>query len=55
MERGKIAGLEPRADFASLMATTAIVHDLVLLTCNATDYANAGADVFSPWSDATKQ
>lgn len=39
----------------TLLAATAIEHDLYLATRNVADVANSGASVFNPWKDDPKQ
>jgi predicted nucleic acid-binding protein len=39
----------------TLLAATAIEHDLYLATSNVADVANSGASVFNPWKDDPKQ
>ena len=39
----------------TLLAATAIEHDLYLATRNVADAANSGASVFNPWKDNPKQ
>lgn len=38
-----------------LIASTARVHDLILVTRNTRDFANTGVVVYDPWSDETHQ
>jgi len=49
VEWGRIAAIRPRDDFNTLMAATAIVHDLILVTRNPTDFDDTGASVLNPW------
>ncbi len=39
----------------TLLAATAIEHDLYLATRNVADMTNSGASVFNPWKDDPKQ
>jgi predicted nucleic acid-binding protein len=54
---GQLAGdLEARARIVvpvidGLLAATALVHDLQLVTRNSKDVARTGASVFNPWED----
>jgi len=36
----------------SLLAATALQHDLVLVTRNLRDFACAGLRIFDPWAEA---
>ena len=38
----------------SLLAATALHHDLRLVTCNTRDFDYAGLEVINPWSAATR-
>jgi len=49
VEWGRIAALRPRGDIDGLMAATAIVHDLILVTRNEKDFDDTGASVINPW------
>lgn len=49
VEWGRIAAIRPRGDIDGLIAATAIVHDLVLVTRDIADFSDTGADVISPW------
>lgn len=49
VEWGRIAAIRPRGDIDGLIAATAIVHDLVVVTRNIADFADTGADVVNPW------
>lgn len=49
VEWGRIAAIQPRGDINGLIAATAIVHDLVVVTRNIADFADTGADVVTPW------
>jgi predicted nucleic acid-binding protein len=50
VEWGRIAAIRPRGDIDGLIAATAIVHDLVVVTRNADDFMDTGADVINPWN-----
>ncbi len=49
VEWGRIAAIRPRGDIDGLIAATAIVHDLILVTRNVKDFEDTGASVISPW------
>ena len=49
VEWGRIAAIRPRGDVDGLIAATAIVHDLILVTRNVRDFEDTGASVIDPW------
>ncbi|RUL99721.1 type II toxin-antitoxin system VapC family toxin [Rhizobium chutanense] len=49
VEWGRIAAIRPRGDIDGLIAATAIVHDLIVVTRNVGDFADTGASVIDPW------
>lgn len=49
VEWGRIAALRPRGDIDGLIAATAIVHDLIVVTRNVGDFEDTGASVINPW------
>lgn len=49
VEWGRIAAIRPRGDIDGLIAATAIVHDLILVTRNGRDFEDTGASVIDPW------
>jgi len=49
IEWGRIAALRPRGDVDGLIAATAIVHDLVLVTRNVADFDDLRVSLFDPW------
>ncbi|MUZ75867.1 PIN domain-containing protein [Agrobacterium vitis] len=50
VEWGRIAAIRPRGDIDGLIAATAIVHDLILVTRNVKDFEDIGAAVINPWA-----
>lgn len=48
-EWGRIAAIRPGGDVEGLIAATAIVHDLVVVTRNVADFGDSGADMVNPW------
>lgn len=52
VEWGRIAALRPRGDADGLIAATAIVHDLAVVTRNVADFADTGVEVIDPWATA---
>jgi predicted nucleic acid-binding protein len=49
VEWGRIVAIRPRGDIDGLIAATAIVHDLVLVTRNVKDFGDTDAAVINPW------
>ncbi|WP_117196540.1 type II toxin-antitoxin system VapC family toxin [Rhizobium terrae] len=48
-EWGRLAAIRPRGDIDGLIAATAIVHDLILVTRNVRDFEDTDAAVINPW------
>lgn len=49
VEWGRIAAIRPRGDIDGLIAATAVVHDLILVTRNIKDFQDTGASLINPW------
>ena len=49
VEWGRIAAIRLRGDIDGLIAATAIVHDLILITRNVADFEDTGATLINPW------
>jgi predicted nucleic acid-binding protein len=49
VEWGRIAALRRRGDADGLIAATAIVHDLIVVTRNVGDFDDTRASVLNPW------
>jgi toxin FitB len=49
VEWGRVAALRPRGDADGLIAATAIVHDLIVVTRNVHDFGDTGISVINPW------
>lgn len=52
VEWGRIAALRPRGDAAGLIAATAIVPDLIVVTRTVEDFEGTGASTVNPWDPA---
>lgn len=49
VEWGRLAAQRPRGDMDGLIAATAIVHDLMVVTRNGDDFADTGVSIIDPW------
>lgn len=52
VESGRISAIRPRGDIDGLIAATAIIHDLVLVTRNVSDFTDTGVEIIDPWNGA---
>jgi toxin FitB len=52
LEWGRIAALRPRGDVDGLIAATAIVHDLILVTRKISDFEDTRVSLINPWDIA---
>jgi toxin FitB len=50
LEWGRIAALRSRGDVDGLIAATAIVHDLILVTRNVRDFDDTRVPLINPWA-----
>lgn len=48
---GRISAGRTRGGADTLIAATALVHDLILVTRNVTDFDDTGVTVLNPWDD----
>lgn len=48
---GRISAGRTRGSADTLIAATAFVHDLILVTRNVTDFDDTGVTVLNPWDD----
>ena len=46
---GRLAAMRPRQVVDTLIAATAMVHDLTLVTRNTRDFADTGVALVNPW------
>jgi predicted nucleic acid-binding protein len=42
--------LDPRSERDAMIAATALVHSMMVVTRNASDFAATGANIFDPWN-----
>ena len=48
---GRLAAGRTRGDADGMIAATALVHDLIVVTRNVADFADTGVTVLNPWAD----
>ena len=51
LEWGRISSKRTRGDADAMIAATALVHDLIVVTRNVQDFEDTGVTVLNPWTD----
>ena len=51
LEWGRIAAVRPLGEADGLIAATAIIHDLILVTRNSADFEDMRISIINPWED----
>jgi predicted nucleic acid-binding protein len=51
IEWGRLSAIRPRGDADGLIAATATVHDLILVTRNVRDFDDTGVSLLDPWNN----
>jgi predicted nucleic acid-binding protein len=54
IEWGRVAAIRPRGDADGLIAATAIVHELIVVTRNVGDFDDTGVPVVNPWDQPSR-
>lgn len=50
IEWGKLSSIRTRGEADALIAATAAIHGLILVTRNVADFADTGVEIINPWS-----
>jgi toxin FitB len=51
LEWGKLSSKKERGDADGLIAATALVHEMTLVTRNVRDFADTGVKLINPWTE----
>jgi toxin FitB len=52
LEWGKLSSKKERGDADGLIAATAVIHGMTLVTRNVRDFADTGVKLINPWAEA---
>ncbi|MEM1295131.1 MAG: type II toxin-antitoxin system VapC family toxin [Verrucomicrobiota bacterium] len=50
-QAGQIMAIRTRSTADCIIAATALIHELTLVTRNVTDFSDTGVDLVNPWED----
>lgn len=50
-QAGQIMAIRTRSTADCIIAATALIHELTLVTRNVTDFSDSGVDLVNPWED----